>query len=94
MVHGAVSEEVAEEMVKGVKMKFDSDCGISTTGIAGPTGGTPTKPVGLVFIGIGLGEKVRVFKKNFKGTREEVKLKTAYTAIDLLRREIIGEYGV
>lgn len=71
--HGAVSKEVAEEMVKGL----NTDIGISTTGIAGPNGGSEEKPVGLVYIGVKVKNKVKSFKFNFKGDREKIRRKTA-----------------
>lgn len=69
--YGAVSKEVAEEMAAGLK----TDIGISTTGIAGPEGGTKDKPVGLVYIGIKVKEKVLSFKFNFIGDREKIRKK-------------------
>lgn len=66
---GAVSEETAREMVSGLK----TDAGISVTGIAGPLGGTPEKPVGLVYIGIRNGNEISVEKKIFKGSRRKVR---------------------
>ncbi len=58
--YGAVSEQTAREMVLGVKKLMGSDCAISTTGIAGPTGGTAEKPVGLVYIGVCIKDNVSV----------------------------------
>lgn len=69
--YGAVSKEVAEEMVNGLI----TDIGISTTGIAGPEGGTQEKPVGLVYIGVKVKEKVTTFKFNFTGDREKIRRK-------------------
>ena len=69
--YGAVSKEVAKEMVVGLK----TDVGISTTGIAGPEGGTEEKPVGLVYIGVKVKEKVLTFKFNFIGDREKIRRK-------------------
>jgi len=74
--HGAVSEETACEMAEGIQRKFESDIGLSTTGIAGPTGGTPTKPVGLVWIGISTKTTTQAFECHFKGSRNEVKTGT------------------
>lgn len=69
--YGAVSKEVAEKMVSGLT----TDIGISTTGIAGPDGGTQEKPVGLVYIGIKVKEKIISFKFNFTGDREKIRRK-------------------
>ncbi|RUM42019.1 MAG: damage-inducible protein CinA [Desulfurobacterium sp.] len=63
---GAVSEETAREMVLGVKKLMNTECAISTTGIAGPAGETPEKPVGLTYIGISVGDRVEVFKFIFE----------------------------
>ena len=65
--HGAVSEVVAGEMALGVQRRFDTDMGIATTGIAGPTGATETKPVGLVFIGVAYHSGLNVKKFQFAG---------------------------
>ena len=70
---GAVSEQTAIEMAKGISKKFNTSIGISTTGIAGPSGGTPEKPVGLVWIGIHFNKKTRAFECHFKGERNSIK---------------------
>lgn len=77
LLYGAVSAQCAQEMAEGIRSKFEVDIGLSTTGIAGPTGGTPEKPVGLVWIGISTAEETKTFQYNFPGTREEVKKGTA-----------------
>lgn len=69
--YGAVSKEVAEKMVSGLT----TDIGISTTGIAGPDGGTKEKPVGLVYIGVKVQDKIVSFKFNFTGDREKIRKK-------------------
>ncbi len=74
--HGAVSEATAREMAEGIRKKFKSDIGLSSTGIAGPTGGTPTKPVGLVWIGISINDETQTVECHFKGSRDEVKTST------------------
>lgn len=73
--YGAVSPEIAKEMVKGLYSKNKTDICISTTGIAGPSGATKNKPVGLVYIGIRLNSKTNVIKKKFKGTRVQIQKK-------------------
>lgn len=70
--YGAVSEEVAKEMVQGLK----SEVAISTTGIAGPSGGTDEKPVGLVYIGIRIKDKIFVKRRIFRGSREVIRKRT------------------
>tara|TARA_B100001540_G_scaffold83984_1_gene75590 strand:- start:55 stop:519 length:465 start_codon:yes stop_codon:yes gene_type:complete len=67
--YGAVSKETAKEMVKGLFIKTKANICISTTGIAGPGGGSKSKPVGLVYIGIRFNGKIEILKKNFKGSR-------------------------
>lgn len=81
--YGAVSGQTAEEMAKGVAQLADSDIGISVTGIAGPTGGTPEKPVGLVYIGISGKYGTFSYKNNFKGNRSEVRTQTVVRAFEL-----------
>ena len=67
--YGAVSKETALEMINGLYHKNKTDVCISTTGIAGPGGGTKSKPVGLIYIGILINGKKKIFKKKFSGTR-------------------------
>ena len=73
---GAVSPNVAEEMIDNLYKKEKTKITVSTTGIAGPKGGTKTKPVGLVYIGIKYKKKNLIFKKNFKGNRLNIQKKT------------------
>jgi PncC family amidohydrolase len=73
--YGAVSKETAKEMVKGLFIKTKTNICISTTGIAGPAGGSKSKPVGLVYIGIIVNGKIEIIKKNFKGSRIEIQKK-------------------
>jgi len=86
---GAVSAETAAAMARGVKELFHADFGLAVTGIAGPTGGTPEKPVGLVFIGLAGPDGVDTQRHQFPGDRDMVKTLTAETALDWLRRELI-----
>jgi nicotinamide-nucleotide amidase len=88
--HGAVSPQVAKKMAQGVRKTFHTTFGLSTTGVAGPTGGTKRSPVGRVFIGLAAGRKVSVKKLDLKGTRWEIKEKTTEKALQLLY-EILAE---
>ena len=73
--NGAVSYQVAEEMIEGLYKKNKTKICISTSGIAGPSGSTKNKPVGLIYIGIRINKKNIVIKKNFKGTRIQIQKK-------------------
>jgi nicotinamide-nucleotide amidase len=86
--HGAVSEAVALEMAEGARRETRADYSISVTGIAGPGGGTPDKPVGTVFIGLATPAKTFVRKHYNPYDRETFKQVTAQQAMDLLRRKI------
>jgi len=86
--YGAVSSETALEMVKGVRKLTGSDCALSITGIAGPTGGSDEKPVGLVFIGCATGRSTRVEKFIFHKERMLNKFRFAYAALNLLRQDL------
>ena len=81
--YGAVSRQTAEEMARGVAKAAKAEIGLSTTGIAGPGGGTKEKPVGLVYIGCCVGEEIRVKECRFSGTRLENRLQTVETALQL-----------
>ena len=86
--HGAVSEIVAGKMSEEVRRRFETDYGISITGIAGPGGGTKEKPVGTVFIGISDNNSTKVSRYMFGKDREKNKLKTSQAAFDMLRLSI------
>ena len=88
--HGAVSAECAEAMARGVYLAAHTDIGLAVTGIAGPDGGTEDKPVGTVYLAMTSpwGEQVERF--NFFGNRDQVRLRTACTALDWLRRLAIS----
>jgi nicotinamide-nucleotide amidase len=90
--HGAVSEEVVSAMAQGVQRQFAVDAAIAITGIAGPAGGTPDKPVGTVWLAARLGTEVRALKRLFPGDRGEIRARAAQAALDLLRR-LIGSIG-
>lgn len=92
--HGAVSGECAKEMAEGAIKLFGSDLAASITGIAGPTGGSPDKPAGLVWIGMASrqGEKdieVATRKYIFKGGREGVRLRAVQAALNMLRLKVL-----
>lgn len=90
--HGAVSEPVARALAEHARGTAQSDYALSTTGIAGPTGGSREKPIGTVYIALALGDAETVVKKFFFATdRETFKQLAAQTALDLLRRKIIKE---
>jgi nicotinamide-nucleotide amidase len=82
--YGAVSNPAAKAMADGIRVKSEVDIGISTTGIAGPTGGTKEKPVGLVFIAISRKDNVLVKKYQFGGNRIQNKYDTCKAALDML----------
>lgn len=81
---GAVSEEVALQMASGVRKRLKADIGLSTTGIAGPTGGTAQKPVGLVYIAVSSRGGQKAARNLFKGSRSAIKAKSAQKALELL----------
>jgi nicotinamide-nucleotide amidase len=85
---GAVSEPVARAMALGVREKFGADIGVGTTGIAGPTGGTREKPVGLVFIGVAGKHSFEVRSFTFPGSREEVKRAASEAALNMVREHL------
>lgn len=85
---GAVSEEVAKEMAEGIAKVSGADLGVSTTGVAGPLGGTEDKPVGLVYIGVYYKGKTIVQKCNFKGDRSKVRARSTMNALNLIRKII------
>lgn len=87
--YGAVSAPVARAMAQGVRRMARSDVGLSVTGIAGPTGATAKKPVGLVFLGLADRRGVASLRCQFFGDRVSVKRQAAQTALDFLRRRLI-----
>jgi nicotinamide-nucleotide amidase len=88
--HGAVSAPVAEAMAVGCRAKFNTDLAVSTTGIAGPGGGTPEKPVGLVYVGLAWNGGVASQSFNWGGTRLEVQSRTAKMALNRVRLHLLG----
>lgn len=88
--HGAVSEPVVREMAAGAREKSGSPIALAITGIAGPGGGSPEKPVGTVWIACATPEMVDSRKLQLAGDRERVRLAAAYAAMDLARRHLVG----
>ncbi|MFZ5447081.1 MAG: competence/damage-inducible protein A [Thermodesulfobacteriota bacterium] len=86
--NGAVSPETARDMARGVRETFQAAVGLSVTGIAGPSGGSPAKPVGTVYIGLATPEGEDVWHYQFFGNRSQIKTLTAETALDRLRRKL------
>ena len=84
LAHGAVSEETAREMAEGIRRAIETDMGVGITGIAGPGGGTATKPVGLVFIAVSGPDGTIVKENHFRGSRMEVKRQSTETALQML----------
>ncbi len=88
--YGAVSKEVAREMVLGAKKKLKGNYAVAITGIAGPGGGTKEKPVGTVFIAATSGRKTVVRRHSFKGTRNSIKKQSALKSLKMVETLIAG----
>lgn len=86
---GAVSQEVAEAMARGIRTLARSDLGVAVTGVAGPGGGSPTKPVGTVFMAVAWPAGTRCEAYRFSGDRQAVKAQAAEAALVLLRRHLL-----
>jgi nicotinamide-nucleotide amidase len=85
--HGAVSGEVAIAMAEGVLARASADLAVATTGVAGPDGGSPERPVGTVWLALARrGEKPLAIRRQLPGDRDRVRTLTAYAALDLLAR--------
>ena len=89
--HGAVSSKVAAAMARGVCQRTGSTVGLAVTGIAGPTGGTARKPVGLVYIALKTPEGVKVVRHNLSGDRATVKFKASQAALNTLRLYLLSK---
>ncbi len=87
--YGAVSEEVAKALASGIRQRTGATIGLGITGIAGPTGGTDTKPVGLVYIAVSDAQKTDVVEHTFRGPRTRVREWAAQQALDLIRRRLM-----
>ncbi len=92
--HGAVSQEVAEAMALGAIERFGADTAVAITGVAGPDGGTPEKPVGTVWFCVRLAEGVTVIRSlQLPGARPDVRERSTTVAMHLLRRTLLDEFG-
>lgn len=86
---GAVSEEVAKALAIGIRERTGATIGVGITGIAGPSGGTENKPVGLVYIAVSDPQRTDVLERTFRGPRQRVREWTAHQALDLVRRRLM-----
>ena len=91
--HGAVSEQTVCAMAEGAQRLFSADCTMAVTGIAGPDGGTPDKPVGTVWLAARVHTATRAVKRVFPGDRDEIRRRAAQAALDLLRRVLTESEG-
>ena len=87
--YGAVSPQVARKMAQGVRKAFGTTFGLSTTGVAGPTGGTKRAPIGRVFIGLAIGRKTWVRREDLRGSRKEIKRKASEKALQFFYERLI-----
>jgi nicotinamide-nucleotide amidase len=88
--YGAVSEETVRAMAEGACARFGTEVGLGITGIAGPGGGSPEKPVGLVWVAAAINGTMRTVGRTYVGDREEVRLRSTQTALHLVRNELLG----
>jgi nicotinamide-nucleotide amidase len=87
--HGAVSEPVAVAMAQGIRSSAETEVGIGVTGVAGPGGGTPDKPVGTVAVAASVSDVLRTRVFRFVGDREQIKFQASQGALDLVRRILL-----
>ena len=91
---GAVSPQVAKKMAQGVRKAFGTTFGLSTTGVAGPTGGTKRSPIGRVFIGLADGRRTWVWKLDLKGNRREIKKKASERSLEFFYEILVEKAGL
>ncbi len=87
--HGAVSREVAAALAEGIRYRCESTLGVGITGVAGPAGGTPEKPVGLVFHALASSSGTEVIERNFTGDRKRIRWFASTLALDMVRRKLM-----
>jgi len=87
--HGAVSREVAAALAEGIRYRCESTLGVGITGVAGPNGGTPDKPVGLVFHAVASDSGTEVVQRNFPGDRKRIRWFASTMALDMVRRKLM-----
>ena len=87
--HGSVSREVAAALAEGIRYRCDSTLGVGITGVAGPTGGTPEKPVGLVFHAVASDRGTEVIQRNFPGDRKRIRRFASTMALDMVRKNLM-----
>lgn len=87
--HGAVSREVAAALAEGIRYRCESTFGVGITGVAGPAGGSPEKPVGLVFHAVASGSGTDVVQRNFPGDRKRIRRFASTMALDMLRQKLM-----
>jgi nicotinamide-nucleotide amidase len=87
--HGAVSREVAAALAEGIRYRCESTLGVGITGVAGPTGGTPEKPVGLVFHAVATTTGTEVVQRNFPGDRKRIRRFASTMAMDMVRKKLM-----
>jgi nicotinamide-nucleotide amidase len=92
--YGAVSPQVAKKMAQGVRKAFGTTFGLSTTGVAGPTGGTKRSPVGSVFIGLAAGRKVWIKKLDLNGNRRVIKKKASEKTLQYFYERLAEKSGL
>jgi nicotinamide-nucleotide amidase len=92
--YGAVSSPVAKRMAQGVRKAFNTTFGLSTTGVAGPTGGTKRAPVGRVFIGLAQGRRTWVKQLDLKGSRRDIKKQSAERSLEFLYQMMVQKAGL
>src|SRR5581483_6748418 len=88
-VYGAVSEPVAKALAEGIRKRCGTTLGLGVTGVAGPTGGTAEKPVGLVYHALASDTGTEIIKRNFPGDRARIRWFASQQALDMVRRKLM-----